>query len=150
MFEQRQIVDDALAETEAGIDGESRGSMPAVAARGNTLSEKRADLADHVVIAGAACMVRGSPFMCMRQMPAPSASRPSAARPVPRSARTSLMMSAPAAQAARMTSGLLVSTEMNTRRLAPQCLDDRNDALEFFVETRRERRRAAWTHHRRR
>ena len=78
-------------------------------------------------------MVRGSPCMCMRQMPAPLAAA-AASAPGSASARTSLMMSAPAATAARITSGLLVSTEMNTGGLAAQRFDDRDDALEFFVE----------------
>ena len=46
------------------------------------------------------------------------------------------MMSAPAATAARMTSGLLVSTEMNTADSRAQRFDDRHDALELLVERR--------------
>src|SRR5215469_2689558 len=56
-------------------------------------------------------MVRGSPCMCMRHTAQPHAAAASTA-PGPRSARTWLMKPARAAEAARMTSGLLVSTEM--------------------------------------
>ena len=56
-------------------------------------------------------MVRGSPCMCIRHsaqpLPATACSAPGA-----RSAYTSFTSPAPAASAARMTSGLLVSTEM--------------------------------------
>src|SRR6186713_304532 len=50
MFEQRQIVDDALSKTEAGIDGEACAFNACCAARGHSLSQKRADLAEDVVI----------------------------------------------------------------------------------------------------
>ena len=56
-------------------------------------------------------MVRGSPCMCIRHTAQPLAAA-AASAPGSRSARTSLMRPAPAALAARMTSGLLVSTEM--------------------------------------
>src|SRR5207253_238196 len=56
-------------------------------------------------------MVRGSPCMCIRHTAQPLAAA-AASAPGSRSARTSLMSPAPAALAARMTSGLLVSTEM--------------------------------------
>src|SRR6266403_4516153 len=56
-------------------------------------------------------MVRGSPCMCMRHTAQPLAAA-AASAPGSRKARTSLMSPAPAALAARMTSALLVSTQM--------------------------------------
>src|SRR5579864_3520877 len=56
-------------------------------------------------------MVRGSPCMCMRHTAQPLEIAASSA-PGARKAYTSLMSPAPAAAAARMTSGLLVSIEM--------------------------------------
>src|SRR6266480_2852277 len=56
-------------------------------------------------------MVRGSPCICMRHT-AQSLAAAAASAPGSRNARTSLMNPAPAALAARMTSALLVSTEM--------------------------------------
>ena len=58
-------------------------------------------------------MVRGSPFMCMRHTPTPALAAHSRA-PGTRKARTSLTMQAPAATAAAITGGLLLSTEMAT------------------------------------
>ncbi len=58
-------------------------------------------------------MVRGSPRMCIRQTGTLRSAAASSA-PSPRNAQTSLIMAAPAATAARMTSALLVSTEIGT------------------------------------
>src|SRR5262245_13270731 len=58
-------------------------------------------------------MVRGSPCMCIRHTPASDAAMASTA-PEARSAPMSLIIDAPAPSAARMTSGLIVSTETGT------------------------------------
>ncbi len=59
---------------------------------------------------GLSCMLRGSPCMCMRHAATPPAATASSA-PGARNALTSLIMVAPALIAARITSGLEVSTE---------------------------------------
>jgi hypothetical protein len=60
---------------------------------------------------GIALHVRGCPCMCIKQTGRPVL-RPHLSAPGARSARTSLIMPAPASAAARMTSGLEVSTEI--------------------------------------
>src|SRR5579864_1483269 len=60
--------------------------------------------------AGARCIVRGSPCMCIRHTAA-SLSAMSASAPGARSARTSLIIDAPTSSAARMTAGFIVSTD---------------------------------------
>ena len=72
MLEQREIVGGGLAETEARIHRQAGGSMPASRqardARGQEIARLRRPRRRSC---GASCIVRGSPRMCMRQMPAP-------------------------------------------------------------------------------
>ncbi len=85
-------------------------------------------------------MVRGSPCMCIRHtaQPLPAAA---ASAPGSRSARTSLMRPAPAAAAARMTSGLLVSTEMTAEVAARKRSMTGSTRREFLLHAHRLRAR---------
>ena len=65
---------------------------------------------------GCCCMVRGSPCMCIKHTPTPACAAQARA-PGARKAYTSLTMQAPAAAAAAITPGLLVSMEMATSRV---------------------------------
>ena len=66
---------------------------------------------------GSCCMVRGSPCMCIRHTGTPS-SLAACKAPSARSAFTSLINPAPAATAARITPGLLVSMEIGAAKRA--------------------------------
>ena len=94
-------------------------------------------------------MVRGSPCMCIRHTPTPRSAAHSRA-PGARSARTSLTMQAPAATAAVITSGLLVSMEIATSNARRDAFDHRHDALELHRRIDRALRPAASTRRRHR
>ena len=63
---------------------------------------------------GFTCMVAGSACMCIRHTPHWPCAATTSAAPVWRKAQMSLMMSAPASKANRITAGLQVSTETGT------------------------------------
>lgn len=65
-------------------------------------------------------MLRGSPFICIRQAATPPAATASSA-PGARNALTSLIMAAPALIASRITSGFDVSTETDMFLLTSDC-----------------------------
>ena len=129
----------------------SRGDAGRAAAC-NALRQERLDLAhDIVIVRRRSACVRGSPCMCMRHTRALRCRLPPPARPASRSARTSLMMPAPAAAAARITSGLLVSTEITAPVSRPRALDHRdNTRRSSSSHADRRRHPDAWTRPRRR
>ena len=88
--------------------------MPAAVAAERRSARKRRTSTTTSSYAGAACMVPGSPSMCMRHTPAVRCAAAACNAPGRCSARTSFTMSAPASSTAAITSGRLVSTDTGT------------------------------------
>ena len=114
-----QIVLQGLAEAESRVERDALGADAGRAAGGDALARgRRCTSRHHVVVAGAPLHGARLALHVHQAHGAAACRAPPPGRPGARSARTSLMRPAPAAAAARMTSGLLVSTEMTRRARA--------------------------------
>src|SRR5436190_7284961 len=133
ILEQRQIVDDALSKAEAGIDGESRALDACRTTRRYALCEKRAHLADDVVIAW-----RGLHGAWLALHVHEADAGPSAcgrAKRVGFPQRAHVVDDVRASRAGSAHDFGFARIDGDERgRFAPQFLDDRHHALEFFVQ----------------
>ena len=112
--EERHVVREGLAEPESGIDGHQVPAHTGGLGRGHPLGEEGADLGDDVPVAGRALHRRRARPACASGTPVRGVRPRRRGHPVRRSARTSLIMLAPARTAARITSGRDVSTDRGT------------------------------------
>ncbi len=131
LAQQRVVVLDALAEAEAGIEHDALARHARSLEGRHALVEEADHLADHVGVPrillhrarlAAACASRTA-----RHSPAATAS----IAPGARKALMSLIMSAPAASAARITAGFTVSIDSGTFQSRAR-LDEADHALEFL------------------
>ena len=115
-------------------------AMPAISAANRRCTRKPCTSATTSWYCGSACMRPGSPCMCINTTGTPASAAASSA-PSWRRAKMSLIMPAPAATAARITSGLKVSMLIGTR-VRSQLLDHRNHPTQLFLDRDRRGARA--------
>ena len=105
--DELQILVGGLAEADTGVEADELFGDPLPRPRTSSRSSRKAATSETTSsYAGAACIVRGSPCMCIRHRYAPASATTPASSGSPRSAVTSLTISAPSSMARACDLGL--------------------------------------------